>query len=153
MYTRADGTPSTCQVARTLNLVGEKWSLLIVRNALRGQTRFSEFRDGLGVPTDILTSRLASLVTAGVLDKRPYREPGRRERSSYHLTPAGEGLALVEAALIQWGDTFNPGPEGAGSRLVDAATGTPARVAFIDVAGRELTGAAIVPGPAAITSW
>ncbi|TFD46544.1 transcriptional regulator [Cryobacterium frigoriphilum] len=153
MYTRADGTPSTCQVARTLDIVGERWSLLIVRNALRGQTRFSEFRDGLGVPTDILTARLATLVTAGVLDKRPYREPGCRERASYHLTPAGHGLALVEAALIQWGDTFNPGSEGPGSRLVDPATGAPARVAFVDADDRVLPGIAIVPGPAAITVW
>lgn len=153
MYTRPDGTPSTCQVARTLDIVGERWSLLIVRNALRGQTRFGEFRDGLGIPTDILTARLATLVAAGVFDKRPYREPGSRERASYHLTPAGEGLALVEAALIQWGDTFNPAPEGPGSRLVDPDSGSPARVAFVDADGRVLPAAAIVPGPSAITVW
>ncbi|MFC5928040.1 transcriptional regulator [Cryobacterium melibiosiphilum] len=153
MYRRPDGTPTTCQVARSLDIVGERWSLLIVRNALRGQTRFGEFRDGLGIPTDILASRLATLVTAGVLDKRPYREPGCRERSSYHLTPAGQGLDLALAALIQWGDTFNPAPEGAGSRLVDPATGAPARVAVVDAAGRELPAVGIVPGPAAITVW
>ena len=59
-----------CQIVRTLDIVGEKWSLLIVRDALRGSTRFSEFRDSLGAPSDILTTRLGKLVEAGVLEKR-----------------------------------------------------------------------------------
>src|ERR1700709_2556753 len=87
-----------CQVVRTLDIVGEKWSLLIVRNALRGQTRFAQFRDQLGIPTDILTARLTSLVSGGILEKRAYREEGSRERSSYHLTEAGKALNLVIAA-------------------------------------------------------
>ena len=81
-----------CPVVRTLDVIGEKWSLLIVRNAFRGDSRFSEFRENLGVPSDILTARLATLVDAGVLEKRAYREAGDRERSSYHLTAKGEGL-------------------------------------------------------------
>ena len=73
-----------CQVIRTLDVIGEKWSLLIVRNALRGQTRYSQFRESLGAPTDILTNRLGKLVDAGVLEKRRglgmYVTDGARER-------------------------------------------------------------------------
>lgn len=144
-----------CQVVRTLDVVGEKWSLLIVRNALRGQTRFSEFRDSLGVPSDILTARLATLVAAGVLTKEPYREPGRRERFAYRLTSAGEGLRVVLAAMIQWGDAHNPSPTGPGSVVVDPADQTPLSVMFVDPDGhpRAPDRASIVPGPAATTRW
>lgn len=125
-----------CPVVRTLDVVGEKWSLLIVRNAFRGQTKFSEFRENLGVPSDILSARLASLVDAGVLEKRAYREPGSRERSSYHLTPAGEGLRLVIAAMKQWVDEYNPAPQGSTLRLVDPTDGAPLSLAYVDAEGR-----------------
>src|ERR1700712_3618917 len=110
-----------CQVVRTLDIVGEKWSLLIVRNALRGQTKFSEFRDQLGIPSDILTARLATLTSGGILEKRAYRE----ERSSYHLTEAGRALNIVIAAMMQWGDVYNPSPFGQASLVVDAQTSGP----------------------------
>ena len=126
----------TCQVARTLDVVGEKWSLLIVRNALRGQTRFSEFRTSLGAPTDILTARLATLVAAGILERRSYREPGSRERFSYHLTPAGEGLRIVMAAMIAWNDEFAPASTGPARRLVSEKG--PVRLAYLDGNGREV---------------
>jgi DNA-binding HxlR family transcriptional regulator len=133
-----DGTVPTCQVARALDVIGEKWSLLIVRNALRGQTRFSEFRDHIGAPSDILAARLVTLVDAGILEKRPYREPGRRERFSYHLTESGEGLRLVVAALIQWGDTYNPDPAGPATRIVDRETTEGVSLAFVDAHGHRL---------------
>ncbi|TBN58049.1 transcriptional regulator [Glaciihabitans arcticus] len=133
-----------CQIVRTLDVVGEKWSLLIVRNALRGQTRFSEFRESLGVPTDVLTSRLATLVEGGILEKRAYREPGSRERSSYHLTSAGEGLGLVFAAMIQWGDDFNPAPTGPVYRVVDPAGGDALRLTYVDERGDTRESASVV---------
>lgn len=146
---------SSCQVVRTLDVIGEKWSLLIVRNALRGQTRYSEFRESLLAPTDVLTTRLAKLVDSGVLEKRAYREPGDRERSSYHLTAAGEALRVVIAAMIQWGDEFNPAPHGPASRLVDGRDDRPVHLAYVDADGREIDpdAAAIAPGPAARTGW
>ena len=107
----ADGE-ARCQIVRTLDVVGEKWSLLIVRNAFRGQTRFSEFRDQLGIPSDILTARLKTLVEHGIFEKRSYREEGTRERFSYHLTEAGRGLNVVMGAMVQWGNEFNPSPFG-----------------------------------------
>lgn len=144
-----------CQVARTLNVVGEKWSLLIVRNALRGQTRFSEFRDQLGIPSDILTARLSTLVAGGVLEKRSYREEGSRERFSYHLTEAGRALNLVIAAMIQWGDSFNPSPLGQASIVVDSEHRDPIELEFVDASRAVIPGdrVAFVPGPASDVSW
>ena len=144
-----------CQVVRTLDIVGEKWSLLIIRNALRGQTRFSQIRDQLGIPSDILAARLATLVAAGVFEKRSYREKGSRERFSYHLTEAGRGLNLVIAAIIQWGDEFNPSQFGLASVLVDSANHDTVQLAFIDQGGNPVPRARvrIEPGPASVVSW
>jgi DNA-binding HxlR family transcriptional regulator len=144
-----------CQVVRTLDIVGEKWSLLIVRNALRGQTRFSEFRDQLGIPTDILTARLATLVEHGIFEKQSYRDPGNRERSSYHLTEAGRGLNVVMAAFNQWGEEFNPSTWGIASVFVDAEAQEKVEVAFVDESGVRVPAANvnIIPGPASTVKW
>src|ERR1700761_7656533 len=69
-----------CSIARSLCVVGERWTFLILREAFFGVTRFSEFRDRLGVAPDVLTERLATLTEAGVLTREPYQEPGRRGR-------------------------------------------------------------------------
>jgi DNA-binding HxlR family transcriptional regulator len=142
-----------CQIARTLDIVGEKWSLLIVRNAVRGQTRFSDFRDSLGVPSDILTSRLATLVEAGILEKRSYREPGSRERSSYHLTESGQALKVVLAAMIQWGEEFNPSAYGPASLLTDPETHAAVELAFVPVGDARNEKVAILPGPGSLSTW
>jgi DNA-binding HxlR family transcriptional regulator len=144
-----------CQVVRTLDVVGEKWSLLIIRNALRGQTRFSEFRDQLGIPSDILTARLATLVAGGVLEKRSYREVGSRERFSYHLTEAGRALNIVIAAMIQWGDEYNPSPHGQASIVVDAESKDPLELEFVGAGRSRVTSAEVgfVPGPASTVIW
>ncbi|MCU1476439.1 MAG: transcriptional regulator [Subtercola sp.] len=144
-----------CSIHRSLDLIGEKWSLLIVRNALRGESRFSEFRDNLGIPSDVLTARLASLVDAGVLERRAYREPGARERFSYHLTEGGLALKTVLIALQEWGDEFNPNPGGRVSLTRDSATSQHASIGFIGDDGAILDPAtvALVPGPAATFTW
>ena len=137
-----------CPVVRTLDVVGEKWSLLIVRNALRGETRFSQFRDDLGIPSDVLTARLITLVDAGILEKRAYREPGARERSSYHLTPAGEGLVILIGAMKKWNDEFNPSPVMSSMTLVDPADGTPLDLAYVSPSG-AIHGSAVLKRAAA----
>jgi DNA-binding HxlR family transcriptional regulator len=145
----------TCQIVRSLDAVGEKWSLLIVRNALRGQTRFSQFRDELGIPSDILTARLGTLVANGILEKRAYQEPGSRERSSYHLTERGLGLKIVMAAFMQWNDEFAPAPKGQASIMTDTETGEPVELCWMTPAGEVVTDeeVVIVPGPAATSFW
>ncbi|MDM4763292.1 helix-turn-helix domain-containing protein [Galbitalea sp. SE-J8] len=153
MYAAAHGTDPSCQILRSLEVLGEKWTLLIVRDALKGSTRFGEFRDALKAPTDVLSARLASLVEHGILEKRPYAEPGSRERFSYHLTAAGDGLRLVIAALAQWSDEFDPATGERASVLVDAATGEPARLAFVRADGTAAQRPRLAPGPAASAAW
>ncbi|RFA11275.1 hypothetical protein B7R54_13430 [Subtercola boreus] len=140
---------------RSLDIVGERWSLLIIRNAFRGQTKFSEFRDSLGAPSDILTARLATLVDAGVLERRAYREPGARERSSYHLTPQGLALKTVLVALQEWGDAYTPWPAGRVSLVERSDTHSPVSLAFVDEAGATVPAddVRLVPGPAARATW
>ncbi|MEU6218946.1 helix-turn-helix domain-containing protein [Streptomyces sp. NPDC047022] len=124
-----------CSIERSLTLLGDRWTLLVIREAMAGRTRFSDFRDALGIATDLLTQRLAALVEAGVLERRGYQEPGRRARFDYHLTPAGRDLTVVLGALQQWGDLYRP-PEGGPSALRRSrATGRPLGVAFVDDRG------------------
>ena len=111
MTTRT-ATPPNCSIARTLDLVSDRWSFLILREAHLGTTRFADFRDYLHIAPNILTNRLAAMVDAGLLEKREYQEEGERTRSSYHLTPAGVDLKLVLAALQQWGDVHVPREDG-----------------------------------------
>lgn len=134
----------TCGIARSLDVLGERWALLLVRDAFLGRTRFSEFKASLGVSPDVLTTRLTALVDFGVLEKRTYREPGERERDEYVLTDAGRELAPVLAALGDWGRAHRP-VEGAGTRLayLTAETDAPLRLAFVDPAGHEVAASAV----------
>jgi len=127
-----------CGVARSLEVLGERWTLLVVRDVRLGFSRFSELRTRLGVAPDVLADRLAKLVDLGVLERRSYREEGARARDEYVLTESGRELAPVLAALQSWGDRHLPSATGPGSRYVEAETGEPLRVAFVDGAGREL---------------
>ncbi|PXA68210.1 winged helix-turn-helix transcriptional regulator [Cryobacterium arcticum] len=138
-----------CSIARTMQVLGDRWTILIVREGFRGSTRFTDFRRVLGIPTDILTSRLASLVEAGVLERRGYREPGARERFDYHLTAAGIALLPVLGALTQWGNDYRPSGHGPSRLYQHAATGEATTVAFVTADGRVVPPAdiAIVPGP------
>lgn len=104
--------PVNCSVARALSVVGERWSLLIVREALDGATRFSDFRDRLGIASNLLATRLDSLVEAGVLQRIPYQEPGARQRHEYRLTDRGLDLRPTLVALLEWGDKYLADPEG-----------------------------------------
>ncbi len=96
----------SCPVAGTLEIVGERWSMLIIREAFFGLRRFDDFQRKVGCSRNQLTSRLATLVKRGVLVKRPYREDGQRERSEYRLSPAGHELYPALQALRQWGEKW-----------------------------------------------
>src|SRR5271154_6819522 len=103
---------STCSIERSLGVLGERWTFLILREAFLGVTRFAEFRDRLGVAPDVLTDRLTTLVEYGVLEREPYQEPGARSGFASLLPPAGRELQVVLAALQRWGDKHVPPPEG-----------------------------------------
>lgn len=115
-------TDSECPVARAADLVGDKWSLLIIRDSLDGKRRFSEFEKSLGVAKNILSDRLRLLVDRGVLTRIPN---DRGTRSEYELSSAGRDLFTLILSLRQWGErnAFRPGE--AHSTLVDPATGEP----------------------------
>jgi DNA-binding HxlR family transcriptional regulator len=93
-----------CSVGRTLGVVGEKWSLLVLRESYNGLRRFDELRRHLGISDAVLSDRLHTLVAAGILDRRSYREPGQRTRTEYGVTDAGWDLQPVIIGLLQWGD-------------------------------------------------
>lgn len=94
-----------CSAARALELVGERWSLLIIRDALfRGVSRFAEFQRSLGLATNVLTARLESFVAAGIMERRTYSS--HEDHYQYLLTDKGRDLAPVVIALTAWGDRW-----------------------------------------------
>ncbi|MCW2883145.1 MAG: HxlR family transcriptional regulator [Streptosporangiaceae bacterium] len=95
-------TNPPCPIGRAVDVLGDRWTLLIMRNATHGTTRFDEFREELGIADNILSARLSSLVAAGLLTRVPYRDGGRT-RQEYRLTEAGTELAPVLRALADWG--------------------------------------------------
>jgi DNA-binding HxlR family transcriptional regulator len=101
-----------CSVARALAVVGERWTLLIVREAFDGARRFQDFRARLGIASNLLTTRLETLVQAEVMERVPYQEPGGRQRYEYQLTERGADLRPVLITLLQWGDKYLADPEG-----------------------------------------
>src|SRR6195952_4004426 len=141
-----------CSIARTLEVLGERWTFLGVREALRGRTRFAEFRDSLGIASDVLSARLRTLVEAGIMERHSYREPGSRERFSYHLTQAGLELRLVLGALQQWGDVHRPSGYGPAAILKSRRDGGGARGAFVDDHDQVLASEDVVniAGPGAL---
>jgi DNA-binding HxlR family transcriptional regulator len=105
-----------CSIARALDVVGEWWSLLIVRDAFLGVTRFEEWQRRLGIARNVLATRLEHLVDQGILERRPYQE--RPPRDEYVLTGKGRDLGPVLAALRTWGDLHEPTPGGPTTMLV-----------------------------------
>ena len=97
---------SRCSVAGTLAVVGEKWSLLVLREAFLGVRRFADFQRVLGAPKAVLTDRLGTLVAQGILVRVPYQPEGERQRHEYRLTPKGRALYPTLVALMEWGDTY-----------------------------------------------
>jgi DNA-binding HxlR family transcriptional regulator len=117
------GGDDRCPIARSLDVLGEKWTLMIVRDALAGATRFNQFQNSLGIPRDVLTSRLGSLVEGGVLERRTYKPQSGRTRDEYALTESGRDLALVLLALGDWADKHHPSTRPATMSFIDTATG------------------------------
>jgi DNA-binding HxlR family transcriptional regulator len=138
-----------CPIARTLDRVGEWWSILILRDAFGGMTRFDEFAQSLGIAPNMLTRRLTGLVEAGLMEKRRYS--ARPPRYEYVLTPRGRDFRPVLMALLAFGNRHYA-PEGVSVAVVDAATGAPADPVVVDRAsGRVLSEGdfEVAPGPAA----
>jgi DNA-binding HxlR family transcriptional regulator len=99
-----------CSIARSLEVIGERWTLLIVRDAMTGAERFEELQQSLGIATNVLTNRLRLLCDEGVLERVP--DPERPGRPKYVLTPKGRELGPALIALMKWGDRHYPTPGG-----------------------------------------
>ena len=109
-----------CSIARTLEVVGERWTALILRDAVRGTRRFEDFQASLGIARNILSARLARLCEEGILERRRYQE--RPARDEYHLTAKGRDLEPVLLGLLRWGDRY-AAPDGPPLRLTHTACG------------------------------
>ena len=139
-----------CPVARSLERVGEWWSILILRDAFAGLTRFDDFQKHLGIAPNILTRRLATLVDAGMMERRSYSE--RPPRDEYVLSARGRDFHDVLLALLAFGNRHFA-PEGESVLVVDAITGAPADPVVVDRrSGRRLAGPdyKLTAGPAAV---
>jgi DNA-binding HxlR family transcriptional regulator len=111
-FPHLDRDTSNCSIARTLEVVGEKWTILILREVWYGSSRFSEFERVLGCPRNLLAARLKMLVEEGILATETYKEPGSRSRPKYVITPKGVDLVPAVMGLLQWGDRYRADPEG-----------------------------------------
>lgn len=146
---KSERPPTQCPVGRTLARVGDGWTLLILRDASQGLTRFDQFEKSLAVAPNILTKRLAGLVENGMLEKRAYSE--RPPRHEYLLTDLGRDFAPVLTAMLAFGNRHFA-VEGVAGQLVDRETGVPAEPIMVDrISGKPITDEhfAYRPGPAA----
>ncbi|MFE0731495.1 winged helix-turn-helix transcriptional regulator [Streptomyces antibioticus] len=123
-----EASTENCPVQRTLDIVGEKWTLLILRDAAAGVRRFDDFHRHIGLSEAVLSDRLRKLTAAGILTTVPYREPGSRSRNAYRMTRKGWDLWPVLVALRQWGDTYAPEPDGPVLDIRHEECGAPVRV-------------------------
>jgi DNA-binding HxlR family transcriptional regulator len=142
----------TCSIARTLALVGDRWTLLVLRDVANGVRRFDDLAAHLGVARNVLSRRLAALTDAGLLLRVPYQSEGARERHEYRLSPAGRDLMPILLAFMGWGDKHLAGPEGSPSVARHADCGAPVRVSVVCADGHDLgehPRVRLEPGPAA----
>lgn len=139
-----------CSVAKALEVIGERWSLLIVRAVMHGNRRFGEMQESLGIARNVLSARLQRLVDEEILERRAYQEsPPRYE---YFLTEKGLDLWPALIALLNWGDRYSPSPEGPRRLIVHKECGgTVSGRGICESCGKLLTArdAKQVPGPGA----
>jgi len=140
-----------CSIARTLEVIGDRWTLLILRDAFRGVRRFEDLHRDLGIARNILTDRLQKLVDHGVLERRPYHV--RPVRYEYRLTARGFDLSPALVALMRWGDRYLCQDSGPPIVLTHAACGSPLDQTFVCWACDETVAPAAIrsrPGPGTV---
>lgn len=122
-----------CSLAQTLSVIGEHWTMLIIRDAFFGLRRFDQFQKSLGIARNVLSDRLKKLVNAGILEKT--EGPGHRE---YRLTPKGLALQPIMIAMTDWGETYLPHPDGKRLWFVDRQDDKPIRQIGVHAADGRL---------------
>jgi DNA-binding HxlR family transcriptional regulator len=127
-----------CSIARAMELIGTRSSMLILREALYGTTRFDDFVRRTKTTDAIVATRLKELSEVGLFTKAPYREPGKRTRYEYLLTDKGRDLLPAVFALMQWGNKYLQAEDGGPLRLVERGTGDPVEIRPRTRSGRDL---------------
>ena len=125
MVKRTSFEGDACPIARSLEAIGDWWSLLVIREALFGVRRFGEFQNKLGMAKNILSVRLRAMIDHGILETAP-----ASDGSAYHeyvLTPKGRGLFPILVALRQWSEEFDDAPEEIDTIMIDRAKGRPVK--------------------------
>jgi DNA-binding HxlR family transcriptional regulator len=139
---------STCSIARTAQILGDRWTVLVVRDLFNGVRRFDVLQQHLGIARDVLTKRLSLLVDEGIVERRAYRPEGERTRHEYVLTPAGRELRTALVALMDWGDRHRAGEGGPPVSLRHRDCGGEIHAQLTCAAGHEIetsTRAELVP--------
>ena len=126
-----------CSIARTVDILGDWWTPMVIRTAFLGARRFEQFTDGLGIPRNVLTERLNRLVDEGIMTKVEYQD--RPVRYEYHLTPKGVGLYPVIVTMLEWGNQWLDWEIDPPVHLVDRETGARLEPVLVDRrTGKEL---------------
>ena len=148
-----DYSTENCSVQRTLDVIGEKWTMIVLREVFNGVRRFDDMHRHAGISEPILSARLRKLVEAGVLDTVPYQESGRRTRHEYRLTDKGLDLYPVLIALLQWGDRYCAAAEGPALLVRHSDCGCPVEAVVQCTGGHgtlDAHEAETGPGPSAV---
>ncbi|MEU4481286.1 helix-turn-helix domain-containing protein [Micromonospora sp. NPDC023966] len=140
---------ANCSIARALDVVGNRTALLLLREASFGTRRFDDFARRAGVSEPVAAARLKQLVADGLLERRPYREPGQRTRDEYLLTAKGRDLLPVLAALRQWGDAYAVDDTGPSVTVTHRDCGAAVQVRLRCDVGHDVPPdeVAVLPGP------
>ena len=147
---RSPVPPEQCNLWKAFGLIGDRWTLVILRSALYGVRRFDDFQVELEIPRSVLSHRLAALVELGIMERREYREDGQRARIEYPLTDMGRALGLPFMAMTEWSDHWI-GKDMSPLTLRSKTSGQRLRVALIDEDGkparRDDVEQVFTPGP------
>ncbi len=135
-----------CTIQRTLEIIGDRWSLLVLREVFQGIRRFDDMTVRTAIPRQVLTERLRRLVDVGILKRVPYRVPGQRERHEYRLTDKGLDLYPVLISLQAWGNRYLADPEGPPIEFIHRDCGETVHLVVRCAAGHEPSGSREVSG-------
>ena len=151
-YDALDWSVENCPIGRAMDILGERWTVVVLREVFSGIRRYDDLRVRTAIPRQVLANRLAKLVEHGILRKVPYREPGARQRHEYRLTDKGLDLYPMLVALRDWGDKYLVDDDGSPLAIAHRDCEAPVHVTLYCEAGHELTSprqAVPRPGPGA----
>ncbi|WP_405059719.1 helix-turn-helix transcriptional regulator [Kribbella sp. NBC_01505] len=147
MYNALDWSTDNCPVGLTMEIIGERWTVVVLREVFNGIRRFDDMRTRTHVPRQVLSNRLATLVDHGILRRTPYQEPGARQRFEYRLTEKGLDLYPVLIAIRDWGDKHLTGAEGSPVEVTHRECGALVHTEVRCAAGHAVTPRDAVPRP------